>query len=99
MALATGEMKAIRMDTGAIERRGTSPASDAAERFYSERIPEEEKKVHRGEFVAIDASAGRFAFGRTSPEALRTLGTTPGGPLPYLRPVGFTFRLRFGPRS
>jgi len=89
----------IQMDTRTLDRKDHPSVSEAAEKCYSERISEDEKKAHRGEFVAIDAIAGRWAFGRTSPEALRALAPTPGGPLPYIRPVGFAFRLRMSPRS
>ena len=87
------------MDTRALKRTESPSLCEAAEKFYAERISEEEKSAHRGEFVAIDAIAGRCAFGRTSPDALRALPPPVGDALPYIRPVGFAFRLRTSPRS
>ncbi len=82
------------MDTRTLDRDQMRSLSEAGERLYSERISEEAKSAHRGQFVAIDPTTGRWAFGSTPPEALHALGVAAGGPLPYLRPVGFTFRLQ-----
>ncbi len=87
------------METRTLKRDEMRSVTDAAERFYSERIAEAEKSAHRGEFVAIDPSGGRYAFGRTPPDALHALGPASGGALPYIRPVGFTFRLHAAPRA
>ena len=66
------------------------------ERIFSERVSEEEKRQHHGQYVAIDVVDGRYAFGADPLDAHERLQPIPEGHFEFGRRIGLPFR---APRS
>lgn len=83
-------------DTASLQREVDRVASQG-EKLYRETIPASDKITHRGQYVAIDPSTMKFAFGQSvllARSALRVGEDT----LVYLRRVGEISRMCCGRR-
>ena len=68
------------------------------QRIYDERVPEDEKRLHHGQYVAIDIQTGRYEFGATLGDAVEKLPLSEKGHSRYLHRIGVPFRVHVGPR-
>ncbi len=68
------------------------------ERLYRERVSEEEKRQHHGEYVAIDIVDSRYAFGASLGEADDHLSPLPEGHFVFIQRIGLPFRVHRSPR-
>ena len=77
-----------------LDNQTARQVSADGERVYRERISSQERMIHTGDYVAIDPATGRYAFGGTLGEAVAALSSAGQVPLPFIRLVEQTIRLR-----